>query len=105
MASKGHKIAESNTRLDGDRIKGNDFTLKKRGRFRLDIQRKLFTQKAVRPWHSYPESCGCPIPGGAQGWVGQTLGSLSWYGAPSQQQGLGLVSCKVPINPSHSVIL
>lgn len=29
MASKRHKIAESNAWLDGDRTKGNDFTLKK----------------------------------------------------------------------------
>ena len=32
----------------------------------------------------------CPTPGGAQGQVGRALGSLSWWGAPSPWQGLGL---------------
>jgi len=30
-------------------------------------------------------------PGGAQGWVGWGPGSLSWWGAASPQQGLGMV--------------
>jgi len=34
-------------------------TLKEK-RFRLDFRRKFFTQRAVRPWHSCPESCGAP---------------------------------------------
>jgi len=33
----------------------------------LDVRRKFFTQRAVRPWHSCPESCGCLTPRGAQG--------------------------------------
>ena len=52
--------------------------------------RKFFTQRAGRPWHCCPKGCGCPIPGGAQGWVGWALGSLTWWGAPSPQQGVGL---------------
>ena len=31
------------------------------------------------------------------------LGSLSWRGAPSPQQGLELGGFKVPSNPSHSM--
>ena len=34
------------TRVDGDRAKGNDFKLEQ-GRFRLDIRRRLFTQRVV----------------------------------------------------------
>ena len=35
------------------------------------------------------QSCGCPIPGGAQG-HGWALSSLSWWGANSPRQGVGL---------------
>ena len=59
---------------------------KQKRRFRLDVRRKFFTLRAVRPW---PESCGCPIPGGAQGQVGWALGSLSLWGATSPWQGVG----------------
>jgi len=54
------------TLSDSDRTKGNGFKLKE-GKYRLDVRRKFCTQRAVRPWHFCPESCGCPIPGGAQG--------------------------------------
>jgi len=52
-----------------DRTRQSGFKLKE-GRFRLDLRGKSFPQRAVRPWHSCPESCGCPIPGGAQGHIG-----------------------------------
>ena len=41
-----------------------------------------------------------PTPGGAQGWVGWALGSLSWGAA-----GVGMGGGKVPSNPSYAVIL
>ena len=44
----------------------------------------------------------CPIPGGAQGQVGWTLGSLSWWGATSPWNWVGF---KVPFNPISSMIL
>ena len=53
-------MAENFTRVySSDRRKGNGFKLKE-GRFRLDVRKKFMTQKAVRPWHSCPESCGAP---------------------------------------------
>jgi len=51
--------------------------------------------KSVNGWEQVhkkcqlPESCGCPIPGGAQGHRG-ALGSLMWCWASSPRQRLGL---------------
>jgi len=44
-----------------DRTSGKGFKLKE-GKFELDIRRKLFTQRAVRPWHSCPEKLWAPHP-------------------------------------------
>jgi len=56
----------------------------------LDVKSKFFTQRAVRHRHSHPEKLWCPIPGGAQGQVGGTLGSLSWWaGNPAHGSGVG----------------
>jgi len=37
--------------------------------FRLDVKKKLFTQRMVKA-QAAQRSCGCPIPGGLQGQVG-----------------------------------
>ena len=52
-----------------ERTRAKSFVLKE-GRFRLDIRKKFFTQRAVMPWHSCPEKLWCPIPGGTPGQVG-----------------------------------
>jgi len=48
------------------------------------------TRRLVRPWHCCPESCGYPIPGGAQGQVGWALGSLSCWGEALPTAGAGV---------------
>jgi len=52
----------------GDRMWGKSFTLKE-GSFRLDIKKKFFAVKVMRPWHSCP---GKPYPWGCSrpGWMG-----------------------------------
>jgi len=72
---------------DIERTRRNGFKLKE-GRWRLCIRMKFFTQRAVRPWHCYPEKCGCPIHGSAQG-HGWALGSLSWRGQPAHSRRVG----------------
>jgi len=71
----------------------------KEGRFRLDVRRKFFTQRAVRSWHCCSESCGCPNPRGAQGQVVWVMGSRRWFGATSPWQRLELDGLEDPLQP------
>ena len=68
--------------------------------------RELFTRRAVRPWHCCPGSCGCPIPGGAQGQVGWGPEQPELLGATSPWQGAwNWMGFKIPSKPNPYTIL
>ena len=84
-AGEGLFVRECN-----DRTKGNSFKLKE-GRFRLDIQRKFFTQCGEALAQAAQRSCGCPIPGGVQGQAGWGFGQPGLVGGvPAHGKGLEL---------------
>ena len=70
-----------------------------------------FTERALRPWHSYPEKLWCPIPGGAPGQAGWGPGQpqLVVAALPMAQGGTGWgpleEGAKAPSNPTHPVTL
>jgi len=59
------------SRMCCDRTRGNSFKLKE-GKFRMDIRRKFFAQRAVRRWHGCPEKLWMPhsCSYSRSGWVG-----------------------------------
>ena len=71
---------------DSDRARENGFKLKQ-GKFRLNIRKKFFTQRAVRPWHRLPREAvdaGCLEVFKAR--LDGFLGSLVWWVAISPWQ-------------------
>jgi len=81
-----------------DRARGNSFK-PKGGTSRLDARKKFFTQREVRRWHCCPESCGCPIPAGAQGQAGWgPVQTELVEGIQPIAGGWNWVGFKVPLN-------
>ena len=66
-------------RVDSHRTRGNDFKLR-RGRFRLDIRRKCFTQRVVTHWNRLPkEAVDAPSLEAFKARLDVALGSLVWW--------------------------
>jgi len=71
----------------------------------LDVRKRVFTQRVVRPWHCCPElwvphPWRCPRPG----WMGPGQPELLG-GSPAYSRGWDWVGFKVPSNLNQSRIL
>ena len=59
-----------------DRMRGNSFKLKE-GRFRLDLRKKFFPVRVVRPWHRLPRAAvAAPSLEGFKARLDGALGNL-----------------------------
>jgi len=67
------------TRVCSDRTRGNGSKLKG-GRFRLDIRKKFFPMRVVRPWPRLPrEAVAVPSLTGLKARLDGALSDLGWW--------------------------
>jgi len=94
------------TRAWSGRTGGDGFKLRE-GRFRLDMRKKCFTLRVVKPWHRLPREVGdAPSLGTFQAGLDGALSSLVWLKMSLLTAGgwAGWL-LKVPSDPNHSIIL
>jgi len=78
--------------------KRNGFKLKEE-QCRLHVRREFFTQRATRPWHSYPEKLRVPQPWrhSRPGWMGPWAASAGrGQPCPRHSTGVGWVFRYLP---------
>jgi len=67
------------TRVCSDSTRGNGCKLKE-GRFRLDIRKKFFPVRVVKPWHRLPrEAVAAPSLAVLKASVDGALSTLGWW--------------------------
>ena len=100
-AEGGEKVF---ARAYSDMMMSSGFKLKE-SRFRLGIRKKFFTVRAVRHWHSCPDSVGAPFLEAFKARLDGALGSLSWWAvALPMAGGWGWVGFVVPSNSNPSIL-
>jgi len=93
-------------RVWSERTRGNGFKLKE-GRFTLDIRKKFFTLRVVRPWPRLPrEAVAAPSLAAFKTRLDGALSTLGWWKGSLPVTGeWNEMVYKVPSNPNHSIML